>query len=82
MKFQNCVTFIESELLDLALLRDYIGYARSYVNPILDEASSRCLIDKYLQMRKAGCGFGQVKSKKKIHFLMIRGRLILFRFNL
>lgn len=51
----------ESEMLDLALLRDYIGYARSYVNPLLDEASSRCLIDKYLQMRKAGSGFGQVE---------------------
>lgn len=47
--------------MDLALLRDYIGYARSYVNPLLDEASSRCLIDKYLQMRKAGSGFGQVE---------------------
>ncbi|VDK83146.1 unnamed protein product [Litomosoides sigmodontis] len=52
----------DCELLDLALLRDYIGYARSYVNPILDEASSRCLIDKYLQMRKAGSGFGQVSA--------------------
>uniref|UniRef100_A0A0R3RRE8 DNA replication licensing factor MCM4 n=1 Tax=Elaeophora elaphi TaxID=1147741 RepID=A0A0R3RRE8_9BILA len=52
----------ECELLDLALLRDYIGYARSYVNPLLDEASSRCLIDKYLQMRKAGSGFGQVSA--------------------
>lgn len=50
------------ELLDLALLRDYIGYARSYVNPLLNEASSRCLIDKYLQMRKAGSGFGQVSA--------------------
>ncbi|CAG9534502.1 unnamed protein product [Cercopithifilaria johnstoni] len=52
----------DCELLDLALLRDYIGYARSYVNPLLDEASSRCLIDKYLQMRKAGSGFGQVSA--------------------
>ncbi|EFO18222.1 DNA replication licensing factor mcm4-B [Loa loa] len=52
----------ECELLDLALLRDYIGYARSYVNPLLDEASSRCLIDKYLHMRKAGSGFGQVSA--------------------
>ncbi|VDN02161.1 unnamed protein product, partial [Thelazia callipaeda] len=52
----------ESESLDLALLRDYIGYARSYVNPVLDEASSRCLIDKYLQMRKAGSGFGQITA--------------------
>uniref|UniRef100_A0AAF5PZ15 DNA replication licensing factor MCM4 n=1 Tax=Wuchereria bancrofti TaxID=6293 RepID=A0AAF5PZ15_WUCBA len=52
----------ECELLDLALLRDYIGYARSYINPLLNEASSRCLIDKYLQMRKAGSGFGQVSA--------------------
>uniref|UniRef100_A0A915Q7V6 DNA replication licensing factor MCM4 n=1 Tax=Setaria digitata TaxID=48799 RepID=A0A915Q7V6_9BILA len=52
----------ECEMLDLALLRDYIGYARCYINPLLDEASSRCLIDKYLQMRKAGSGFGQVSA--------------------
>ncbi|KAM3720360.1 DNA replication licensing factor [Dirofilaria immitis] len=52
----------ECQLLDLALLRDYIGYARSYVNPLLDEASSRCLIDKYLQMRRIGSGFGQVSA--------------------
>uniref|UniRef100_A0A8R1XL06 DNA replication licensing factor MCM4 n=1 Tax=Onchocerca volvulus TaxID=6282 RepID=A0A8R1XL06_ONCVO len=52
----------DSELLDLALLRDYIGYARSCVNPLLDEASSQRLIDKYLQMRKTGSGFGQVSA--------------------
>ncbi|VDO47826.1 unnamed protein product, partial [Onchocerca flexuosa] len=52
----------DSELLDLALLRDYIGYARSCVNPLLDETSSQRLIDKYLQMRKTGSGFGQVSA--------------------
>uniref|UniRef100_F1KWD0 DNA replication licensing factor MCM4 n=2 Tax=Ascaris TaxID=6251 RepID=F1KWD0_ASCSU len=52
----------EMEQLDMALLRDYIGYAKTFVHPILDEASSQCLIDKYLRMRKAGAGYGQVSA--------------------
>uniref|UniRef100_A0A9J2QAL1 DNA helicase n=1 Tax=Ascaris lumbricoides TaxID=6252 RepID=A0A9J2QAL1_ASCLU len=52
----------EMEQLDMALLRDYIGYAKTFVHPIHDEASSQCLIDKYLRMRKAGAGYGQVSA--------------------
>lgn len=52
----------ESEMLDMALLRDYIGYAKVHVHPKLDEASSQCLIDKYLQMRKIGAQYGQVSA--------------------
>ncbi|MFH4981295.1 hypothetical protein AB6A40_008004 [Gnathostoma spinigerum] len=52
----------ENELLDMALLRDYIGYARSHISPVLDDTASQCLIDKYLQMRKVGAGHGQVSA--------------------
>uniref|UniRef100_A0A183V2D3 DNA replication licensing factor MCM4 n=1 Tax=Toxocara canis TaxID=6265 RepID=A0A183V2D3_TOXCA len=51
-----------AEQMDMALLRDYIGYAKTFVHPSLDEASSQCLIDKYLKMRKAGAGYGQISA--------------------
>lgn len=52
--------FLESDQLDRALLRDYIGYARSYVHPQLTDASSECLINRYVEMRNAGHNYGQV----------------------
>uniref|UniRef100_A0A158R5C2 DNA replication licensing factor MCM4 n=1 Tax=Syphacia muris TaxID=451379 RepID=A0A158R5C2_9BILA len=53
--------FAEIAKLDKALLRDYIGYAKANVHPILDEASAQCLIERYVQMRK-GSGPGQVSA--------------------
>lgn len=36
---------MEEELLDMAVLRDYIAYARTYINPRLSEEASQALIE-------------------------------------
>lgn len=36
---------MEEEYMDMAVLRDYIAYARSYVNPRLGEEASQALIE-------------------------------------
>lgn len=36
---------IEEEYLDMAVLKDYIAYARTYINPRLSEEASQALIE-------------------------------------
>lgn len=36
---------MEEEYMDMAVLRDYIAYARSYINPRLSEEASQALIE-------------------------------------
>lgn len=36
---------IEEEYLDMAMLKDYIAYARTYINPRLNEEASQALIE-------------------------------------
>uniref|UniRef100_A0A8C3GC65 DNA replication licensing factor MCM4 n=1 Tax=Cyclopterus lumpus TaxID=8103 RepID=A0A8C3GC65_CYCLU len=36
---------LEEEFLDMAMLRDYIAYARTYINPKLSEEASQALIE-------------------------------------
>lgn len=36
---------VEEEFLDMAVLRDYIAYARTYINPRLNEEASQALIE-------------------------------------
>lgn len=36
---------MEEEFLDMALLKDYIAYARTYINPRLSEEASQALIE-------------------------------------
>lgn len=50
---------IEEEFLDMAVLKDYIAYARTYINPRLNEEASQALIEvrylnKMLQI-ESGC---------------------------
>lgn len=46
---------LEEEYLDMAVLRDYIAYARGYVNPRLGEEASQALIEvKELLLRMLG----------------------------
>lgn len=52
----------DGELLDMALLRDYIAYARHFIQPKLSKESSKALIDAYVEMRKVGSGKGQVSA--------------------
>uniref|UniRef100_A0A914YIW9 DNA replication licensing factor MCM4 n=1 Tax=Panagrolaimus superbus TaxID=310955 RepID=A0A914YIW9_9BILA len=49
-------------LLDQALMRDYITYAKMNVFPRLTEESSKNIIDKYLEMRRVGNRLGQVSA--------------------
>lgn len=36
---------MEEEFLDMAVLRDFIAYARTYINPRLSEEASQALIE-------------------------------------
>ncbi|KJH44662.1 MCM2/3/5 family protein [Dictyocaulus viviparus] len=51
-----------AEQLDMALLRDYIAYAKANVHPRLTDESAQFIIDKYLFMRKAGSQHGQISA--------------------
>ncbi|PAV76550.1 hypothetical protein WR25_13670 [Diploscapter pachys] len=51
-----------SEQLDMALLRDYIAYAKANIQPRLSDEASQFLIEKYLFMRKAGAQHGQISA--------------------
>ncbi|XP_072013660.1 DNA replication licensing factor mcm4-A-like [Amphiura filiformis] len=52
----------DDEHLDMAVLRDYISYARTYVNPKLSEDSSQMLVQAYVEMRKIGSAKGMVSA--------------------
>ncbi|KAK0425006.1 hypothetical protein QR680_008976 [Steinernema hermaphroditum] len=51
-----------NEEVNMALLRDYIAYAKETVHPKLDNVSQSALIDKYLKMREFGAKTGQVSA--------------------
>uniref|UniRef100_A0A6I8RX95 DNA replication licensing factor MCM4 n=1 Tax=Xenopus tropicalis TaxID=8364 RepID=A0A6I8RX95_XENTR len=53
---------MKEEHLDMAVLKDYIAYARTYVNPRLGEEASQALIEAYVDMRKIGSGRGMVSA--------------------
>ncbi|XP_058033645.1 DNA replication licensing factor MCM4 [Ahaetulla prasina] len=53
---------VEEEHMDMAVLRDYIAYARNYINPKLSEEASQALIEAYVDMRKVGSGKGMVSA--------------------
>uniref|UniRef100_A0AAR2KNV4 DNA replication licensing factor MCM4 n=1 Tax=Pygocentrus nattereri TaxID=42514 RepID=A0AAR2KNV4_PYGNA len=53
---------VEEEYLDMAVLKDYIAYARTYINPRLCEEASQALIEAYVDMRKIGSGRGMVSA--------------------
>lgn len=53
---------MEEEHLDMAILKDYIAYARTYVHPKLCEEAGQALIEAYVDMRKIGSGRGMVSA--------------------
>uniref|UniRef100_A0A667ZCM4 DNA replication licensing factor MCM4 n=1 Tax=Myripristis murdjan TaxID=586833 RepID=A0A667ZCM4_9TELE len=53
---------LEEEFLDMTVLKDYIAYARTYINPRLNEEASQALIEAYVDMRKIGSGRGMVSA--------------------
>ncbi|XP_049816684.1 DNA replication licensing factor MCM4 [Schistocerca nitens] len=52
----------QEELMDMALLRDYIVYAKEHIHPKLSELASQRLIQAYVDMRKVGSGHGQITA--------------------
>ncbi|CAM4521009.1 unnamed protein product [Caretta caretta] len=58
--FYQSEELVEEEYMDIAVLRDYIAYARSYVNPRLSEEATQALIEAYVDVRKIGSGRGMV----------------------
>lgn len=53
---------IEEEHMDMAVLKDYIAFARTTVHPRLSEEASQALIEAYVDMRKIGSGRGMVSA--------------------
>ncbi|XP_034039997.1 DNA replication licensing factor MCM4 [Thalassophryne amazonica] len=53
---------MQEEFLDMAVLKDYIAYARTYISPRLSEEASQALIEAYVDMRKIGSGRGMVSA--------------------
>ncbi|XP_053571004.1 DNA replication licensing factor MCM4 [Bombina bombina] len=53
---------MKEEHLDMSILKDYIAYARTYVNPRLSEEAGQALIEAYVDMRKIGSGRGMVSA--------------------
>uniref|UniRef100_X1Z8H6 DNA replication licensing factor MCM4 n=1 Tax=Capitella teleta TaxID=283909 RepID=X1Z8H6_CAPTE len=52
----------DQELLDMSILRDYIGYAKTHINPQISEEAGQSFIETYVEMRKIGSGRGQVSA--------------------
>ena len=46
----------------MEILKDYIAYARTHVQPIINEEAGQYLIEAYVEMRKVGSGRGQVSA--------------------
>ncbi|TRY90224.1 hypothetical protein DNTS_005830 [Danionella cerebrum] len=53
---------VEEEYLDMAVLKDYIAFARTSVHPRLSDEASQGLIEAYVEMRKIGSGRGMVSA--------------------
>lgn len=52
----------DEDYVDMAILRDYIAYAKITYQPKLTDAASQKLISAYVDMRKVGSGRGQVSA--------------------
>uniref|UniRef100_A0A8C0E0D1 DNA replication licensing factor MCM4 n=1 Tax=Balaenoptera musculus TaxID=9771 RepID=A0A8C0E0D1_BALMU len=52
----------QEEVLDMAVLKDYIAYAHGAVLPRLSQDASQALIEAYVDMRKVGSSRGMVSA--------------------
>lgn len=50
------------EHLDMGIMRDYLAYAKEYIQPKLSDDASQKLISAYVDMRKVGSGRGQITA--------------------
>lgn len=53
---------VEEEQMELSLMKDYIAYARTYVQPKMSQEAGEALIEAYVEMRRAGSGRGQISA--------------------
>lgn len=53
---------VEEEQMELSLMKDYIAYARTYVQPQMSEEAGQALIEAYVEMRRVGSGRGQISA--------------------
>ncbi|EPY87127.1 DNA replication licensing factor MCM4 isoform 2 [Camelus ferus] len=53
---------VQEEFMDMAVLRDYIAYAHSTIQPRLSQEASQALIEAYVDMRKIGSSRGMVSA--------------------
>lgn len=52
----------EGAYLDMATLRDYVAYTRTYLHPSLSEEAGQTLVQAYVDMRKIGSARGAVTA--------------------
>jgi len=52
----------QEEHLDMGVMRDYLAYAKEYIQPKLSDDASQRLISAYVDMRKVGSGRGQITA--------------------
>lgn len=46
----------------MSILKDYINYAKRYINPRISEEAGQAFVEAYVMMRKVGSGRGQVSA--------------------
>lgn len=46
----------------MSILKDYLTYAKRYVNPKISEKAGQAFIQNYVDMRKVGSGRGQISA--------------------
>ncbi|GAB1599558.1 DNA replication licensing factor mcm4-A-like [Argonauta hians] len=52
----------EGESMDMSVLRDYISYAKTQIDPKISEEAGQAFIQAYVDMRKVGSCRGQVSA--------------------
>ncbi|KAF7494597.1 DNA replication licensing factor MCM4 [Sarcoptes scabiei] len=53
---------VRKDLLDMGLLKDYIGYARANFHPVLSPEAQASLKNAYVEMRKVGSNKGHITA--------------------
>ncbi|XP_071174177.1 DNA replication licensing factor mcm4-A-like [Mytilus galloprovincialis] len=48
--------------MDMGILKDYITYAKRFINPKISEEAGQAFVEAYVMMRKVGSGRGQISA--------------------
>ncbi|XP_041376260.1 DNA replication licensing factor MCM4-like [Gigantopelta aegis] len=52
----------KDECMDMNILKEYIGYAKRYIQPKISEEAGQAFIQAYVEMRKVGSSRGQISA--------------------